>query len=182
MLTLTLNAYCQDSSKISIKFRTGIGISIGNRTDGLGITYSAGFQKEIWNGRFRINPNFSFGQYSSKVVMDARDEYFNSTNLETILSYDLLKGKKASLVIGMGGLINNTRGLLGTGGKTDPDYVGTISSQYISNFHFAGYIGGGLRFSSPNKRISYEIIPFNLHIGTNDFLESHIKIGLEIKL
>lgn len=182
LLILTQNTYCQDYSKTSIKFRTGIGISIGNRTDGLGITYSAGFQREIWNGRFRINPNLSFGQYSSKFVMDARDEYFNSINLETILFYDLLKGKKASLVIGVGGLINNTRGLIGTGGKTNPDYIGTISSQYISNFHFAGYIGGGLRFSSPNKRIAYEIIPFNLHIGINDFLESHIKIGLEIKL
>jgi hypothetical protein len=182
LMTLTQNTFCQDSSKISIKFRTGIGISIGNRTDGLGITYSAGFLKEIWNGRFRINPNLSFGQYSSKLVMDARDEYFNSINLETILFYDLLKGKKASLVIGVGGLINNTRGLIGTGGKINSDYVGTMSSQYISNFHFAGYLGGGLRFSSPNKRIAYEIIPFNLHIGTNDFLESHIKIGLEIKL
>lgn len=151
---------------------------MGNRTDGLGITYSAGFQREIWNGRFRLNPNLSFGQYSSKFVMDARDEYYNSINLETILFYDLLKGKKSSLVLGVGGLINNTRGLLGTGG----DYEGPQSSEYISNYHLAGYIGGGLRFSSPNKRIAFEIIPFNLHIGTNDFLESHIKIGFEIKL
>ena len=178
LLLLTQNTYCQDYSKTSIKFRTGIGISMGNRTDGLGITYSAGFQREIWNGRFRLNPNLSFGQYSSKFVMDARDEYYNSINLETILFYDLLKGKKASLVLGVGGLINNTRGLLGTGG----DYEGPQSSEYISNYHLAGYIGGGLRFSSPNKRVAFEIIPFNLHIGTNDFLESHIKIGFEIKL
>jgi hypothetical protein len=74
LITLTQNTYCQDSSRISIKFRTGIGISIGNRTDGLGITYSAGFQRDVWNGRFRINPNLSFGQYSSKFVTDARDE------------------------------------------------------------------------------------------------------------
>jgi hypothetical protein len=178
LFLLSQNTYSQEYSKTSIKFRTGIGISMGNRTDGLGITYSAGFQREIWNGRFRLNPNLSFGQYSSKFVMDARDEYYNSTNLETILFYDLLKGKKTSLVLGVGGLINNTRGLLGTGG----DYDGPKSSEYISNCHLAGYIGGGLRFSSPGKRIAFEIIPFNLHIGTNDFFESHIKIGLEIKL
>lgn len=178
LFLLTQNTYSQDYSKTSIKFRTGIGISMGNRTDGLGITYSAGFQREIWNGRFRFNPNLSFGQYSSKLVMDARDEYYNSINLESILFYDLLKGKKASLVLGVGGLINNTRGLLGTGG----DYEGLQSSEYISNYHLAGYIGGGLRFSSPNKRVAFEIIPFNFHIGTHDFLESHIKIGLEIKL
>lgn len=178
LMTLTQYAYSQDYSKNSIKFRTGIGISMANRTDGLGITYSAGFQREIWNGRFRINPNLSFGQYSSKFVMDARDEYYNSINLETILFYDLLKGKKTSLVIGFGGLINNTRGLLGTGG----DFEGLRSSEFFSNYHLAGYIGGGLRFNSQNKRLAFEIIPFNFHIGINDFLESHIKLGLEIKL
>ncbi len=175
---ITINVNCQDSSNFSLKFRSGIGISMGDRNDGLGIAYSAGFQKEIWNGRFRINPNLSFGQYSSKFVMDARDEYFNSINLETILFYDLLKGKRSSLVIGIGGLVNNTRGLLGTGG----DFDGPQSSEYISNYSIAGYIGGGLRFDSPDKRVAFEIIPFNFHIGTNDFLESHIKIGLEIKL
>lgn len=87
LLLLTQNTYCEDYSKTSIKFRTGIGISMGTRIDGLGITYSAGFQREIWNGRFRLNPNLSFGQYSSKFVMDARDEYYNSINIETILFY-----------------------------------------------------------------------------------------------
>ena len=175
---VTINVNCQDSSNFSLKFRSGIGISMGDRNDGSGITYSAGFQKEIWNERFRINPNLSFGQYSSRYVMDARDEYFNSINLETILFYDILKGKKSSLVIGIGAIINNTRGLLGTGG----DYNGPQSSEYISNYNIAGYVGGGLRFNPPAKRIAFEIIPFNFHIGTNDFLETHIKIGLEIKL
>jgi len=178
LLILTTNTYCQESLNYSIKFRSGIGISMGDRTDGSGITYSAGFQKEIWNERFRINPNLSFGQYSSKFVMDARDEYFNSTSLETILFYDLLKGKKSSLFIGLGGLINNTRGLLGTGG----DFDGPQSSEYINNYQIAGYVGCGLRFNAPDKRVAFEIIPFNFHIGINDFLESHIKIGLEIKL
>lgn len=176
LATISLNG--QDSSKSSLKFRSGIGISMGDRTDGSGISYSAGFQKKIWNGRFRINPNLSFGQYSSRFVMDARDEYFNSINLETFLFYDLLKGKRSSLVIGAGGLINNSRGLLGTGG----DIEGPQSSEYISTYSIAGYIGGGLRIDSPDKRFAFEIMPFNFHIGTNDFLESHIIIGLEIKL
>jgi hypothetical protein len=175
---ITINGYCQDYSNCSIKLRSGIGISIGDKTDGLGIVYSAGFQKEIWNERFLINPNFSFGQYSSKLVMDARDEYFNSMNLETILFYELLKGRRTSLVIGIGGLINNTRGLLGTGG----DYVGPQSSEYISKYSIAGFFGGGIRFDSPDKRVTIEILPFNLHIGINDFLESHFLIGLGIKL
>jgi len=178
LIALTQTSYGQEFSRNSIKFRSGIGVSMGSKTDGLGTSYSAGFQRSIWNGRFRVNPNISFGQYSSRFVMDARDEYFNSVNLETILFYDLLKGKKASLVIGMGGLLNNTRGLLGTGG----DIEGPQYSEYISNYHIAGYIGGGLRFSSQNRRVAFEIMPFNLHIGINDFLESHIKLGFDIKL
>jgi hypothetical protein len=175
---LNLNIYCQEYSRNSIKFRTGIGVSMGSRTDGAGITYSAGFQRELNKTRFRICPNLSFGQYSSRFVMDARDEYYNSTNLETIIYYDLLKGKKAALVLGAGGLINNTRGLLGTGG----DYEGPQSSEYISNYYLAAYVGCGLRFFSPDKRLGFEIMPFNFHVGSNDFLESHIMIGLEIKL
>lgn len=178
LVVLNLNIYCQEFSKNSIRFRTGIGVSMGSRADGVGITYSAGFQRELRNPRFRINPNLSFGQYSSRFVMDARDEYFNSTNLETIFYFDLLKGKKGALVIGAGGLVNNTRGLLGTGG----DYEGQQSSEYISEFHLAVYVGCGLRFSSPDKRLAFEFMPFNFHLGTNDFLESHLMIGLEIKL
>ncbi|MBK7711047.1 MAG: hypothetical protein IPJ37_08940 [Bacteroidales bacterium] len=151
---------------------------MGSRADGVGITYSAGFQRELRNPRFRINPNLSFGQYSSRFVMDARDEYFNSTNLETIFFFDLFKGKKGALVIGAGGLVNNTRGLLGTGGE----YEGQQSSEYISEFHLAAYVGCGLRFSSPDKRLAFEFMPFNFRAGTGDFLESHIMLGLEIKL
>lgn len=167
-------------SKNSIKIGLGVGSSMGNKTDGGGFVYTVGYQREIWKDRLRLNPNFTIGHYSSKFILDARDQYFNSTNIETNLYYDLIRIKSFSLVLGCGGLVNNLRGLKGTGG--DPDgYTEPLTSEYISDFHFAGYLGGGLRINPPSKRIAINIMPINLHFGNNYFAEFHAKIELDFK-
>jgi hypothetical protein len=55
----------QNFTKNSIKIGLGIGASMGNNTDGGGLVYTVGYQKEIWNQRLRFSPNFSIGHYSS---------------------------------------------------------------------------------------------------------------------
>jgi|BioPla2DNA2_1021312.scaffolds.fasta_scaffold67579_2 hypothetical protein len=170
----------QGFSKNSIKIGLGLGASMGNNTDGGGFVYTIGYQREIWKDRLRLNPNFSIGHYSSKFILDARDQYFNSIDIETNLYYDLIKIKSFSLVIGCGGLVNNSRGLKGTGG--DPDgYTEPPTSEYVSDFHFGGYLGGGFRINSPNKRTAINIMPINLHFGNNYFAEFHAKIELDFK-
>lgn len=174
--------YGQDPafSKNSIKIGLGVGSSMGNKTDGGGFVYAVGYQREIWKDRLRLNPNFTIGHYSSKFILDVRDQYFNSINIETNLYYDLIRIKSFSLVLGFGGLVNNSRGLKGTGG--DPDgYTEPLTSEYISDFHFAGYLGGGLRINPPSKRIAINIMPINLHFGNNYFAEFHAKIELDFK-
>ncbi len=174
--------YGQDPafSKNSIKIGLGVGSSMGNKTDGGGFVYAVGYQREIWKDRLRLNPNFTIGHYSSKFILDVRDQYFNSINIETNLYYDLIRIKSFSLVLGFGGLVNNSRGLKGTGG--DPDgYTEPPTSEYISDFHFAGYLGGGLRINPPSIRIAINIMPINLHFGNNYFAEFHAKIELDFK-
>lgn len=174
--------YGQDPafSKNSIKIGLGVGSSMGNKTDGGGFVYAVGYQREIWKDRLRLNPNFTIGHYSSKFILDVRDQYFNSINIETNLYYDLIRIKSFSLVLGFGGLVNNSRGLKGTGG--DPDgYTEPPTSEYISDFHYAGYLGGGLRINPPSKRIAINIMPINLHFGNNYFAEFHAKIELDFK-
>jgi hypothetical protein len=174
--------YGQDPafSKNSIKIGLGVGSSMGNKTDGGGFVYAVGYQREIWKDRLRLNPNFTIGHYSSKFILDVRDQYFNSINIETNLYYDLIRIKSFSLVLGCGGLVNNSRGLKGTGG--DPDgYTEPPTSEYISDFHYAGYLGGGLRINPPSKRIAINIMPINLHFGNNYFAEFHAKIELDFK-
>lgn len=180
LIAQNVNGQTQEFSKSSVKLGFGLGASMGFNTDGVGFVYSMGYQREIWKDRLRINPNFSIGHYSSRFIMDARDQYFNSINLETNLYYDLIKIQSFSLVLGCGGLANNSRGLKGTGG----DYDGSTAPQasaYISNFHFGGYLGGGLRLNSLSKRTAINIMPINLHFGNNYFAEFHFKLELDFK-
>ena len=174
-------SFGQDFSKNSIKIGLGIGVSMGNNTDGGGLVYTVGYQREIWKERLRFNPNFSIGHYSSKFILDAKDQYFNSMNIETNFYFDLIKIKAFSLVLGCGGLINNSRGLKGTGGDPE-DYTEPQKSEYISDIHFGGFLGGGFRINCPNKRTVINIMPINIHYGNKDFAEFHVKIELDIKL
>jgi hypothetical protein len=170
----------QELSKNSFKVGFGLGASMGNNTDGGGFVYTLGYQREIWKDRLRFNPNFSIGHYSSKFILDARDQYFNSINIETNLYYDLIKIKSFSLVLGCGGLINNSRGLKGTGGDLG-GYTERQTSEYVSDFHFGGYFGGGFRINAIDKRTAINIMPINLHFGNNYFAEFHAKIELDFK-
>lgn len=174
------NASGQGFTKNTLKLGFGAGVSMGQNTNGLGINYSIGYQRELWTDRVRFNPNFSIGNFSSKHVMDARDQYFNSYTLETILFYDLLRGNTSSIVIGTGLMLNNSRGLIGTGGKdnyTDPN---PVSSEYFSYYTFGGYLGAGIRINSPSKRTAISIMPLNLNFG-KDFTEFYMKAEFDIK-
>lgn len=180
LISFSWKVQSQDFSKSTLKLGFGAGVSMGRNTDGLGINYSIGYQREIWNDRWRFNPNLSIGNYSSKHVMDARDQYFSSYNLNAILFYDLLRGNTSSVVIGAGLLLNNSRGLIGTGGKdnyTDPN---PVSSEYFSYYSVGGYLGAGIRLNSPNKCTAICIMPLNLHFG-KDFTEFYMKVEVDLK-
>lgn len=180
LLSQSVYVQAQEFSENSMKLGLGIGASMGSRTDGGGFVYTLGYQKEVWNDRLRINPNFSIGHYSSRFVMDARDQYFNSINLETNLYLDVIRIKSFSLVFACGGLVNNSRGLIGTGGYPDGS-TEPQTSEYFSNFHVGGYLGGGFRINSPDKRTALNIMPVNIHFGNNYFTEFYAKIEWDIK-
>ena len=171
-------AFGQEFSKSSIKIGLGAGVSSGYYMDGLGLVYTIGYQKEIWKDRFRLNPNLSIGNYSSKMFSDGRDQYFNSINLEANFFYDIVKVNSSSLVIGCGTMINNSKGLLGTGGmhQTSPQ-----SSEYFSKYHLGGNLSFGFRINSPYKRTAINILPINIHFG-NQITELNAKIEIDIKL
>jgi len=165
----------------SIKLGLGVGLSSGFNTDGWGLLYSVGYQRELGSDRFGLNANFGIGQYTSKMVLDARDQYFNSTNLDLIFFYDLIKIKSFSIVIGGGGFVNNSRGLIGTGGDPESNPSVQQTSEYVSNYHVGGYLGAGFRINVLNERTAVNIIPFNFRFGNNYFAELNVKIELDIK-
>jgi hypothetical protein len=168
----------QNFSKSTLKYGIGIGVSDGVRTTGGGGLLILGYQRDIWKNRLRLNPNLNIGYFNSKMVMDVRDQWFNSISLETILWFDVLQLKAISLTIGGGGLINNTKGLLSTGGYPPAE----TNSEYISNWTFGVFLGGGLRINPQNSRFAFEIMPLNFHIGPDYYMEAFAKVGIEVKL
>lgn len=180
-LILIQNTEAQEISKNSIKFSLGVGISSCNFSDGLGFVYSAGYQREIYKDRLRINPNFSIGHYSTRFLTDAPDAFFNSITLETNLYFDLIRIRAFSLIVGTGLFVNNSRGLIGTGGMEDFDPGYLPSSHYVNDIHAGGILMLGFRINPLNKRFALEIVPWNIHFGPNYFMEGHVKVQMDIK-
>ena len=173
------DAIGQEFSKNSVKIGLGIGVSSGYYMDGIGLAYTIGYQREIWKDRFRFNPNFSIGNYSSPKYSDGRDQYFSSRNLEVNLFYDIGNANSISLVVGCGAMINNSKGLLGTGGmedSTSPHY-----SEYFNKYYVGGNLSAGFRFDSPNKRVAINILPINIRFASQ-LTEMYAKIEIDIKL
>jgi len=161
-----------------LKYDVGIGIYDSNQTMGGGGLVCIGYQRDLWKDRLRLNPNLTIGYFTARHVTDVRDQWFNSICLETIVYFDLLRLKAFSLTIGAGGVVNNTRGLLGTGGY-HPSETG---SEYFSDWNIGGFLGGGLRINPKNSRLAFEIMPFNFHVGPDYYMEGFSKIGIEVKL
>jgi hypothetical protein len=95
-------------------------------------------------------------------------------SLETIIYLDVLRFKAVSLTLGIGGVINNTKGLKKSWNSREV--------VYFSNWYYAMYLGGGIRVNPKNSSFAYEFMPFNMHLGTNGYAIGYCKIGVEIKL
>ena len=172
------NIFCQNFSKSSLKYGVGWGISDGQRNTGMGWLIVLGYQRDIWKDRLRINPNITAGYFNTRYYSDARDQWFNSLNLEAILDFDIIKFKALSLTIGAGGTVNYTKGLLGYGGFPP----GAITSEYFSVLNFGGLLSAGIRINPPKSRIAIDLTPLTFHIGGDSYTEVFTSLGFEIKL
>jgi len=169
----------QDFKGNSIKMGLGIGMAEGKQEVGMGGLFSFGFQKAILKNFLRINSTIVSGEFVPYAITDTRDQYFNTTSLGIYGFVDILKFKSVSLVAGTGGLINYSRGLLGTGGWPS---IGNSYSEYFHHINFGFYLGGGLRFAPSKSRFSYELLPLNIVYGNNEFNMAYLNFGIEYKL
>jgi hypothetical protein len=74
-------------------------------------------------------------------------------------------------------LINNTKGLMGTGGNPPEE-----ESEYFNKWHYGFSFGGGFRINPKNSPVVVEIMPLNFHTGSNHLMEGFAKIGIDVKL
>ncbi len=109
----------QEYSKNSLKYGLGVGAFDGIRTTGHGCLFLVAYERNLWKDRLRINPNLTFAYYNARFVSDVPDQWANLLNFETILFFDVVRIKVFLLTIGAGGVINNTRAYIETGGWTN---------------------------------------------------------------
>lgn len=180
LITVCLNntAQCQDFSKNTLKYGVGYGGAGDHNSSGSGWLLILGYQRDLWKDRLRLNPNFIAGYFNSKNTTDGRDQWFNTLDLEAIVFFDLIKIKAFSFTIGAGGVVNNTKGLLGTGGFPP----GAARSEYFSDWNYGGLICAGFRINPKNSRLAFDLIPYTFHLGGNNYEEAFVSVGFELKL
>jgi len=163
----------------SIKTGIGIGVNEGEREAGVGIVYSLGWQKSFGEkNRFRINPNVVFGGFSPIGISDTRDQFYKISNVGFNIHYDVLRYKALSLVATVGGFVNYSRGLLGTGGRD----ANNNKSQYLYALYYGGSGSLGIRIDPKKSKLAYEIRPFSIHAGNKNFILGYFMVGIDFKL
>lgn len=168
---------CQLSSKNSINYGIGIGLSDGTGFVGAGPALSLGYKRDIWKDRLKIYPSILVGAYRSEGILDVREQYFNELKFNTLIDYDIIGYSNLYLNAKIGGFVSTTRGLMGTGGE----FV-INESEYVEKWHYGMFISSGLNFYSKSKKYSIELIPLGISMGFNEFLEIHSLICLNIKI
>jgi hypothetical protein len=164
--------------KTSIRTAIGIGINEGLKETGNGLLYSVGWQKRYGaKSKLRMNPNLMIGSFSPKLISDVRDQYYRITTLDMNAHYDIVRVDAFSIVASVGGGINYSRGLLGTGGMTYHDRSG-----YFNTIYFVGNASLGFRIAPKAKKVAYVIRPINLQVGNKGFVLGYFSFGLDFKL
>lgn len=179
IFTIISDVSGQEYSNNSLKVGLGIGMNEGLREMGMGTLVSFGYQKSVLNDRLRINPNFMTGGFFPFAITDTRDQYYRITSLGVDGYLDVIKYKPFSLFIVAGGLVNYSRGLLGTGGWPE---AGNTTSDYLFKLYYGGHVAWGIRINPPKSRLAYELTPLNICFGNDLFFMGFIKVGIDIKL
>jgi len=179
LLTINSKAIGQEYSNNSLKVGLGLGMNEGMREMGMGTLVSFGYQKSVLNDRLRINPNFMTGGFFPFAITYTRDQYYRITSLGVNAYFDVIKYKPFSLFVVAGGLVNYSRGLLGTGGWPE---AGNNTSDYLFKLYYGGQVAWGIRVNQSKSRFAYEITPLSICFGNDQFFLGYIKVGIDIKL
>ena len=168
-----LFAQTHDFSRSSMKYSVEIGMAQGFGSTGIGGLLSMGYVHEFWNNRLRLIPNLSVGYFESQRG-DELGLGFRVVDMETIVSYDWWRKRSVSLMIGVGGFVNNTKGMYRK--NDNPN-----GSGFFREWHAGAVLAGGLRINPLGSRFTFEISPLNLYVGYSYF-QFLPKVGLEVKL
>ncbi len=177
LLLVTPNIFSQEPTNSSLTYACGVGISDASNYVGSGLALQIGYSRNIFSDRLRLQPNILVGAYRAEGIQDVREQYFNSVSMRLSVNYDVLRYKIFSFNIETGGLVNATRGLIGTGGEYN-----ITESEYVNHWNYGIIMAGGFKIAPRESKIAIKIMPLNIHMGLDYFLEMHALAGIEIKL
>lgn len=139
----------------SLKFFISISYQEGNGEMGFGIPFGIGYQKQEYNGRFRIHATIQDASFMSLGITDAPDYYYRVSTLGLHSDIDVLRYYSFSIVLstGVGGSLS--RGIKSEFWDMDGNYS---SGGYFARFYPTVYLAYGIRIAPRKSKYALEII------------------------
>jgi hypothetical protein len=163
----------------SIRTALGLGYHNGFREEGYGLNYVLGYQKTLGEtGRWRINPNLTYGGFTNYGSKDARDVFYRVSSLDCNIQYDVLRSEKWALVTNGGVFMSYVRGLIGTGGNA----VQQQQSTHFFRMYYGGLASMAISYRPTKAKVSYDLRPLSLHLGSREFVWVYMMFGININL
>jgi hypothetical protein len=180
LIFLCTISFAQDTlySRNSLKLSGAIGVNETKIESGVGLMFSAGFQRSFLKDRVRINSTLMTGKYTHLFSKSAAFEHYRMNSLDLNTFVDVIKFRSFSLFAGTGFFLNNSVGIHGIGEAADA-FTG---SKHFNKTYYGLNFGTGFRVDSNKSRLAQEFSLFNGAYGNNGFWLEYFKFGLDYKL
>jgi hypothetical protein len=173
-------SYSQEFGKNALTYSAGIGFLESSSSMGMGEIFTVGYQRNLKNERLRFAAQINMSNNTTRLIMDARNQTFQSVTMNPKIDFDIITIKGLSIVASGGGFVNYLKGYKGTSSK----YIGTTTtdSGLFLELNYGISTSLGLRLNPVKSRLTYEIISWNVNVGANNFIEFRAKMGVGVKL
>ena len=176
LILVPMSALGQELPKHGLKLDAGFGIHEGIRTNGLGTIVSFGYERVIREDRLRINSTILYGKFTHSFATDTPKQDLISRSFITALSYDIIHVWILSLTLAVGGIVDNTYGIVGPGGELRPTII-TDVDEWSAGLYFRG----GISITPTTSRLSFDITPLANSPGHYLF-KINSTIGIVVRL
>lgn len=177
MLFAVVSASGQNEKRNSLIYDFGAGATSGGGIAAAGLDLTLGYSTYFKESPFFFNPNIMIGAYAADGKTYVRPNYYNTLSARALFGVDFLRYKGFSMDIQAGAVVGTARGMIGTGGEFN-----ITESERIKDWNYGVVASSALKFSIPNTRLHFRIVPMSIHIGPNYYLELHSTVGVAVML
>lgn len=182
LLMCASTAMAQDSTRHAFTVSASLGMYDGDFLSGEGVDFGIGYQRKIFNDRFRLHASANFGAYEEN-TKDGADLYFSSMDVKADINYDLIRYRSFSLIVGTGLMYEYTRGII------DPGVLIIQTEDYLIYLHRETTFFGksnvgvnllaGLRYNPSSEKYAIELLPLYTSVGLE---ENYYKLMAQMRM